>query len=69
MIVGVPKEIKKDEHRIALAPAAVEAISAAGHTVLIQKGRGSEPASRIGPISQWAQISWRERMPYGGGAG
>jgi len=40
MIVGVPKEIKKDEHRIALAPAAVEAISAAGHTVLIQKGAG-----------------------------
>ena len=40
MIVGVTKKIKKDEHRIALAPAAVEAISAAGHTVLSQKGAG-----------------------------
>ncbi|MBT3820274.1 MAG: alanine dehydrogenase, partial [Nitrospinaceae bacterium] len=40
MIIGVPKEIKKDEHRVALAPAAVEAIRAAGHTVLIQKGAG-----------------------------
>ncbi len=40
MIVGVPKEIKKEEHRIALAPAAVEALTAAGHRVLIQKGAG-----------------------------
>ncbi|MDP7167901.1 MAG: alanine dehydrogenase, partial [Nitrospinota bacterium] len=40
MIVGVPKEIKKDEYRIALAPAAAEALTAAGHSVLIQKGAG-----------------------------
>lgn len=40
MIVGLPAEIKKDEHRIALAPAAVEAIISAGHTVLVEKGAG-----------------------------
>ncbi len=40
MIIGVPREIKKDEHRVALAPAAVEAIRAAGHTVLMQKSAG-----------------------------
>ncbi|MEK6709834.1 MAG: alanine dehydrogenase [Nitrospinota bacterium] len=40
MIVGVPKEIKKDEHRIALSPSAVEALASAGHTVLIERGGG-----------------------------
>lgn len=40
MIIGVPKEIKKDEHRVALSPNAVEAIVASGHTVCIQKGAG-----------------------------
>ncbi|MBI3025600.1 MAG: alanine dehydrogenase, partial [Candidatus Tectomicrobia bacterium] len=40
MIVGVPKEIKKDEHRAALSPGAVEALVSAGHTVLVEKGAG-----------------------------
>ncbi|MBI3127247.1 MAG: alanine dehydrogenase [Candidatus Tectomicrobia bacterium] len=41
MIVGIPKEIKKDEHRVALSPGAVEALAAAGHTVLVEKGGGA----------------------------
>ncbi|MBI4251953.1 MAG: alanine dehydrogenase, partial [Candidatus Tectomicrobia bacterium] len=40
MIVGVPREIKKDEHRAALSPGAVEALASAGHAVLIEKGAG-----------------------------
>ena len=40
MIVGLPKEIKKDEHRTALAPAAVEALVEAGHEVIVEKGGG-----------------------------
>ena len=40
MIVGVPKEIKKDEHRVAMALGAVEALAAAGHTVLVERGAG-----------------------------
>ena len=40
MIVGLPKEIKKDEHRVALTPSAVEAIVSAGHEVLMEKGAG-----------------------------
>ncbi len=40
MIIGLPKEIKKDEHRVALSPGAVEAIVAAGHSVLMEKGAG-----------------------------
>jgi alanine dehydrogenase len=40
MVVGIPKEIKKDEHRVALVPAAVRALAARGHSVLVEKGAG-----------------------------
>jgi len=41
MIIGVPKEIKNNENRVALTPAGVESLSQAGHKVLIQTGAGS----------------------------
>src|SRR5438270_12535000 len=40
MIVGVPKEIKTDEYRVALIPVGVEELTRAGHPVLIQAGAG-----------------------------
>ncbi len=40
MIIGVPKEIKIAENRIALVPAGSEALVAQGHTVLIEGGAG-----------------------------
>ncbi|MEE9256399.1 MAG: alanine dehydrogenase [bacterium] len=40
MIIGIPKEVKKDEHRVSLAPGAVDAAVSAGHTVLLEKGAG-----------------------------
>ena len=40
MIIGVPKEIKTAENRIALVPAGAEALGAAGHTVLVEQGAG-----------------------------
>ncbi len=40
MIIGVPKEIKTAENRIALVPAGAEALVAQGHTVLIEGGAG-----------------------------
>ena len=40
MIVGVPKEIKTAENRIALVPAGAEALSGDGHTVLVERGAG-----------------------------
>jgi alanine dehydrogenase len=40
MIVGVPKEIKTDEYRVAMIPVGVEELTRAGHTVLIQAGAG-----------------------------
>ena len=40
MLIGVPKEIKTNENRIALVPAGAEALVGAGHQVLIEKGAG-----------------------------
>ena len=40
MKIGVPKEIKTNENRIALVPAGAEALVAAGHQVEIEKGAG-----------------------------
>lgn len=40
MIVGVPKEIKPDEYRVAMLPVGVEELSRAGHRVLVERGAG-----------------------------
>ncbi|NIL96013.1 MAG: alanine dehydrogenase, partial [Planctomycetales bacterium] len=40
MLVGVPKEIKRDEYRVALLPVGVEELVRAGHEVLVQAGAG-----------------------------
>ena len=40
MIVGVPREIKTDEYRVAMIPVGVEELTRAGHKVLIQAGDG-----------------------------
>ena len=41
MKIGVPKEIKDNENRIAMTPAGVEALVADGHEVLVQSGGGA----------------------------
>src|SRR6266567_6082097 len=41
MNVGVAKEIKTNENRIALVPAGAEMLIGAGHTVLVETGAGS----------------------------
>lgn len=40
MIIGVPKEIKTNENRIALVPAGVELLVQHGHKILVEKGAG-----------------------------
>src|SRR5437867_4032814 len=40
MIIGVLKEIKIGEYRVAMTPEGVKALSRAGHTVRVQKGAG-----------------------------
>src|SRR5437016_3828242 len=39
-VIGVPKEIKTDEYRVAMIPVGVEELTRAGHKVLIQAGAG-----------------------------
>lgn len=41
MRIGVPKEVKSGENRVALTPSAVQDLCAAGHDVLIEAGAGS----------------------------
>ena len=67
MKIGVPKEIKTNENRVALVPAGAEALVASGHTVMIEKGAGegsgfpdssyTSAGAKIGPD---ADTVWRE---------
>lgn len=41
MIVGVPREIKPGEQRVALTPAGARAFAEAGHRVLVERGAGT----------------------------
>ena len=40
MIVGIPKETKKDEYRVSMLPVGVEELVRAGHRVLVQRSAG-----------------------------
>lgn len=40
MIVGVPRETKADEYRVALLPVGVDELTRAGHRVLVERGAG-----------------------------
>lgn len=40
MIVGVPKEVKRDEYRVGMLPVGVEELKRAGHRVLVEAGAG-----------------------------
>jgi alanine dehydrogenase len=41
MIIGVPKEIKPDERRVAITPAGAAAVRHHGHRVLVESGAGA----------------------------
>ena len=40
MLIGIPKEIKNNENRVALTPAGVQSLVAKGHVVLIETNAG-----------------------------
>ena len=42
MIIGVPREIKTDEYRVAMLPVGAQLLNEDGHRVLIEKGAGEE---------------------------
>ena len=41
MIIGVPKEIKEQEYRVALLPSGVYQLIKRGHTVIVERGAGT----------------------------
>ena len=41
MIVGIPKETKRDEYRVAMLPVGVEELVRAGHRVIVERNAGS----------------------------
>ena len=42
MIIGVPKEIKDNEARVGVTPAAAKALTEAGHKVLVETQAGAD---------------------------
>ncbi len=40
MIIGVPREIKRDEYRVGMLPVGVEELTRAGHRVVVEAGAG-----------------------------
>jgi len=45
MIIGIPKENKIEENRVAITSTGVSAFVSHGHQVLIEKGAGRERSS------------------------
>ena len=57
MIIGIPKELKNNEFRVAATPSGVHAYVVAGHTVLVEKNAGAGSAiSDTDYIAAGAQI-------------
>jgi len=57
MIIGIPKELKNNEFRVAATPSGVHAYVVAGHTVLVEKNAGTGSAiSDADYIAAGAQI-------------
>ena len=44
MIVGVPKEVKDNEYRVAITPEGVREMTAAGHRVVVETNAGAGSA-------------------------
>ena len=40
MIIGIPREVKADEHRVALLPSAAYQLVQRGHDVVVERGAG-----------------------------
>ena len=66
MTVGVPREIKVGEQRVALTPAGARALAEAGHRVLVEPGAGlgsgirDEDYALTGAQLSGVEALWRE---------
>ncbi|MDH4182819.1 MAG: alanine dehydrogenase, partial [Nitrospinota bacterium] len=69
MIIGVPREVKADEYRVAIVPAGVRQLTLAGHEALVETGAGkgsgildAEYEAEGARIVQTAQEAWSAQI-------
>jgi alanine dehydrogenase len=68
MIIGIPKEIKPQENRVAMTPGGVASLVRAGHVVLVEDGAGlgsgltNEEYLKAGAKLVSAQDAWAAKM-------
>src|SRR4029453_15971444 len=68
MRIGIPKEIKAEEKRVAITPSGVAALTSHGHTVLIERAAGlgsgipDQEFPRAGAKIATAREAWRAEM-------
>ena len=65
MIIGIPKEIKNNENRVALTPAGAKELVKRGHTVYVQHTAGENsgfPDSAYETVSKDSPVDQR-RLP------
>ena len=58
MRIGIPTEIKTDEHRVAITPSGVGAFVARGHEVAIQAGAGVGSAIPDDAFEAGGRLRW-----------
>lgn len=58
MTIGVPKEIKDQEFRVALTPQAVRGLVAHGYRVVVQRGAGREVDFPHNSMNRLALLYW-----------
>lgn len=59
MIVGIPKELKIGENRVAATPAGVDVLVTAGHRVLVETNAGTR--SLVMRSTRLREPSWSPR--------
>jgi alanine dehydrogenase len=65
MVIGVPKEIHRQENRVGLSPFAVSQLTADGHTVYVQKGAGEAAHFRDRDFEEaGAHVVYGPEEPY-----
>ena len=74
MIIGVPREIKNNEYRVAMVPAGVEMLTDEGHVVLVETGAGmgtgiEDIEYEAEGIQLIGQLAPRHHGPAGRGTG
>ncbi len=65
MIIGVPKEIKEGEKRVAMTPQGVDALVSHHHRVLVEKGAGKEVVSPTRSMKELEPSSSKALGRYG----